>query len=175
VHALPAIFYLPLAIKRTTEGSMTNSKLPRVFLPCLVITVASLSACGTQDKAPSARALQAQEPAINWRANPQLPGISNALGAGNPAQPGLYAVFGRMDKGAKFPPHTHPDARLTTVIHGTMYLGLGAVFDESKVNSYTVGSVVSTPANTPHYMWAKDGAVIMQETGSGPTGMLFSP
>jgi hypothetical protein len=114
------------------------------------------------------------EPNFPWRANPTLPGVSSAVGVGNPAQPGLYAMFGRMERGARFPPHTHPDGRLTTVIYGTMYLGMGDVFDESNVVAYAQGSVVFTPANAAHYMWAKDGVVIMQEAGAGPTAMTIS-
>jgi quercetin dioxygenase-like cupin family protein len=143
---------------------------------CLLLTTIGMAACTTSGStaAPNASAGTPQEPQIAWRANPQLPGVSNASGVGNPAQSGLYAVFGRMEKGVRFPPHRHPDERLTTVMHGTMYLGIGTVFEEDKVKAYPVGSVVMTPANTLHYMWAKDGVVIMQEAGSGPSGMVFS-
>lgn len=113
------------------------------------------------------------EPSLAWRPDARLPGVASAKGVGDPAQPGLYAMFGRMAKDSRFPPHAHPDGRLTTVIYGTMYLGLGDAFDESKVTAYPSGSVVFTPANTMHYMWAKDGTVVMQEAGSGPTGMKF--
>ncbi len=154
---------------------MTSLHRSRITAPFMLAAAAALSACGTQMVVPGAPAAGSPEPQLAWQANPRLPGVFNAPGAGNPAQPGLYAVFGRMDKGSRFPPHTHPDARLTTVMQGTMYLGTGAVFDEGQVKPYPAGSVVATPANTPHFMWAKDGVVVMQETGSGPTGMLFSP
>jgi quercetin dioxygenase-like cupin family protein len=93
--------------------------------------------------------------------------------AGVPNKIGIYALFGKMSKGAIFPPHSHPDDRITTVMQGVMYYAIGETFDEAAVKAYPAGSVVFTPAGTPHYMWAKDGDVIMQESGSGPTGAKF--
>ena len=68
----------------------------------------------------------------------------------------------------------HPDDRITTVISGVMYHGIGEENDPNNIQSYPAGSVVYTPAGTPHYMWAKDGQTVMQETGIGPTGIEFA-
>lgn len=78
-----------------------------------------------------------------------------------------------MAAGVRFPAHTHPDARLTTVVSGVMYYGVGRRFGEVELKPYPAGSVVYTPAGTPHVMWAKDGETVMQETGYGPTGLEF--
>jgi hypothetical protein len=113
-----------------------------------------------------------QQPA-DWSPNATIPGAASAVMAGVPNKTGIYALFGKMSKGAIFPPHSHPDDRITTVMHGVMYYAIGETFDEAAVKAYPAGSVVFTPAGTPHYMWAKDGDVIMQESGSGPTGAKF--
>ena len=58
---------------------------------------------------------------------PAFPGVGNAFLTGAFNKPGLYAAHGKMSKGAKFPPHSHPDIRLSVVTSGTMYLGEGEV------------------------------------------------
>jgi hypothetical protein len=37
------------------------------------------------------------------------------------------------------------------------------------------GAVYVVPADTPHYVWARDGDVEYQESGFGPTGTDFEP
>jgi hypothetical protein len=113
------------------------------------------------------------QPSVTWTINPTVQGAESAVMAGSPSKPGVYALFGKMGKGTIFPPHSHPDDRVTTVIQGVMYYGIGETFDATAVKAYPAGSVVFTPAGTPHYMWAKDGETIMQESGYGPTGAKF--
>jgi len=40
---------------------------------------------------------------------------------------------------------------------------------------YPTGTFYSEPPQTPHYIWAKDGEVIIQTTGMGPTGTTSVP
>ena len=108
---------------------------------------------------------------LEWEANPDIEGVASTTAIGDPTSKGLYVAFGRMAQDAAFPPHSHPDDRLTTVISGTMYYGVGEEFDETNMTAYPAGSVVFTPANTPHFMWAQDGETVMQEAGDGPTGL----
>ena len=67
------------------------------------------------------------------------------------------------------PPHTHPDARHTTVLAGTLYVGFGDVVDESAAVAVPTGAVYVAPAGVAHWVWAKDGEVQYQEAGVGPT------
>jgi quercetin dioxygenase-like cupin family protein len=108
---------------------------------------------------------------LQWKANPTVVGVQSATVVGNSSKPELYVLFGKMNTGATFPAHTHPDTRITTVISGVMYYGVGEQFDRTNVQPYPAGSVVYTPAGTSHFMWAKDGETMMQETGFGPTGL----
>ncbi|MBP7149731.1 MAG: cupin domain-containing protein, partial [Acidobacteria bacterium] len=66
-----------------------------------------------------------------------------------------------------------PDERNTTVISGTVYVGFGESFDETKIVAVPAGAVYVAPAGVPHYLWAKDGDVVYQEAGVGPTGTSF--
>lgn len=101
-------------------------------------------------------------------------GVQSAIALDNPSNIELYVLFGKMEAGAIFPAHTHPDARITTFISGVMYYGIGEKVDLTNVQSYPAGSVVYTPAGIPHFIWAKDTESLMQETGFGPTGLRFT-
>lgn len=110
---------------------------------------------------------------LKWEANPEVPGVQSALGVGDSAQPELYVLFGKLVEGTVFPAHTHPDGRLSTVVSGVMYYGVGDVLEKTDFKAYPAGSVVYTTAGTPHIMWAKDGEIVVQEAGFGPTGSEF--
>ncbi len=104
---------------------------------------------------------------------PTLPGVaSGALLGGIDAQ-GLFASAALMREGAVFPPHSHPDTRLTVVVEGTMHLGEGDAFDEGALIAYPAGSAAMTPAGTVHFMAAPDGDVRVMEIGVGPTASAF--
>jgi hypothetical protein len=45
--------------------------------------------------------------------------------------------------------------------------------DRAKETRYPAGSFVVMPAGQPHYSLAKDGEVVYQESGYGPTGTSF--
>lgn len=111
---------------------------------------------------------------LEWKPNPNISGVQSAIALGNPANSELYVLFGKMDAEVEFPTHIHPDDRITTVISGVMHYGTGEQSDRSLALSYPAGSVVYTPAGTPHYMWTEDKQTIMQETGRGPTGLKFT-
>ena len=73
-------------------------------------------------------------------------------------------------------PHTHPDEwRTGVVLSGNYYFGIGEQWDESKLRAYPPGTFYSEPKGTPHFVWAKDGEVIVQITAMGPSGMTPIP
>ena len=111
---------------------------------------------------------------IEWRANSSIAGVQSAIAVGDPSDTGLYALLGKMAVRTVFPAHVHPDNRITTVISGVMYYGVGEQFNPNNALAYPAGSIVYTAAGTPHFMWSKDGEVIAQETGFGPTGITFA-
>ena len=110
---------------------------------------------------------------IKWRNNLDLNGISTANVIGDPSKSELYVLFGKMPSRAVLPAHTHPDDRVTTVVSGIIYYGVGSKFDPSLVKPYPVGSVIYTPANTPHFMSSRGEETILQNTGVGPTEIDF--
>jgi hypothetical protein len=53
------------------------------------------------------------------------------------------------------------------------YIGLGDVFDESKLMAFPPGCVVVLPSGQSHFHWAKSGDYITQVTAIGPLGMDY--
>ena len=95
---------------------------------------------------------------------------------GDPSKPGVFVSRVRFSPGWKDPPHWHPDeVRTAVVLSGTLYFGSGDKWDESKFKAYPAGTFYSEPSKAPHFTWAKDGEVIIQITGVGPSGKTFIP
>jgi quercetin dioxygenase-like cupin family protein len=110
---------------------------------------------------------------LHWESPPTMSGIQGAWVLGAEQLPELYILRVKLSSGAIIPPHTHPDERNTTVLTGTIHVGFGEKFDESKVVAVPAGAVYIAPANVPHYVWAREGDAIYQEAGTGPTRTLF--
>ena len=94
---------------------------------------------------------------------------------GDPRAEGLYVTRTLIPHETKTIPHFHPDSRTVTVLSGICYYGRGEEFDENRVIPMPPGSFFTEPAGIPHYIWAKDGDVIVQTTAVGPSGTQFVP
>jgi len=112
---------------------------------------------------------------VRWVSPPSLPGVQGAWLTGSEGGSGVYHFRVRLAAGARIPPHTHPDERTSTVLRGTLLVGFGGTVDEARMVAVPAGTVYVTPANVPHYLWARDGEVEYQEAGTGPTGTRFAP
>lgn len=100
-------------------------------------------------------------------------GVETAVLYGDPSKPGLYVVRLKLPAGAKVMPHIHlGEVRTMTVLSGTLYFGFGNEFDETKLKAYPPGSFFTELSTTPHFVSAKDGEVIFQASGIGPSGMV---
>ncbi|MDK9705779.1 MAG: cupin domain-containing protein [Desulforhopalus sp.] len=110
---------------------------------------------------------------LRWGGPPNLPALQGAWVLGAEGVPGNYILRVKLAAGGKIPPHTHPDERNTTVLSGTISVGFGEQFDASQVVSVPAGAVYVAPADVPHYIWAKEGPVVYQEAGTGPTKTSF--
>lgn len=83
-----------------------------------------------------------------------------------------YTIRVHMTKGGKIMPHTHPDARVVTVVDGELCYGFATEFDEDGCKLYPEGSYFVVPANAPHYGFGKTGDSVYQESGVGPSGFV---
>jgi ketosteroid isomerase-like protein len=99
---------------------------------------------------------------------PSLPaGAKLAVVQGDPSQPQPFVVRLQVPAGYKIAPHWHPGVENVTVLAGTVALGMGETFDESKMTTASVGAYASLPAEMRHYFMAKTAATI-QVHGQGP-------
>ena len=104
------------------------------------------------------------------------PGASRTVTLfGDPRNEGLYVTRTLIPHGTQTIPHTHSDSRTVTVLSGICYYGRGDEFDESRTIPMPPGSFFTEPAGTPHFIWAKDGDVIVQTTAIGPSGTKIIP
>ena len=89
---------------------------------------------------------------------------------GDSNQRGLWVDRVKIPGGGRVLAHRHPHDELVTVIEGTWYLGEGERFDPARLKGYPAGSFIVIPAGVPHFVAAKDGAVIVQLSGTGKFG-----
>ena len=102
-------------------------------------------------------------------------GPSGAVVYGDPTKPGLYVTRAKFAAGHKNMPHWHQDERTVVVLSGTYYFAYGEQWDETKLKALQPGTFLTEPPKAPHYNWAKDGEVILQITGYGPTSAVSIP
>jgi quercetin dioxygenase-like cupin family protein len=145
----------------------------RMFACSLALLLATCAAAYGQGAGESVVKLPDQ---IEWKAPPMVGGASTAILYGDPSKATVYVTRTKFPAGLKAMPHTHPDEwRTIVVLSGTLYFGLGETWDESKLKPYPTGTFFSEPKDAPHFVWAKDGEVIVQVTGMGPTGTKLIP
>lgn len=109
---------------------------------------------------------------LKWMVSESNPLVRGAWVLGAEKESGTYAFRVMILKGGKIPVHTHPDTRYSTVLRGTLYVGFGEAEDESKLVAVPTGGVYVAPAGLPHYLVARDGDVVYQEGGVGPTATV---
>jgi len=112
---------------------------------------------------------------IEFKAPFRAGGPSGAVVYGDPNKSGLYVIRVKFTPGQKNMPHWHQDERTVVVLSGTYYFAYGEQWDETQLKPLPPGSFLSEPPKAPHYNWAKDGEVILQITGYGPTSAVAIP
>jgi len=135
----------------------------------------SLVSLAVHGDAPPSRPAPVVPESVRWTSPPDLPGVEGAWFLGAQDKPGVYLFRVKLAPGARIPPHTHPDERSSTVMSGTLYVGFGDTFDEARMVAVPPGAVYVAPANVPHFLWARDGEVVYQESGIGPTATRMLP
>jgi len=96
------------------------------------------------------------------------PGASLAVLEGNPMGAiGDYTVRLKMPDGYKIAPHWHPKRENVTVISGTLKVGMGDKFDESKMMSFAATSFAYLDPSMHHYAMSS-GETVVQIHGMAP-------
>src|SRR5215467_15363592 len=78
---------------------------------------------------------------LTWKDLPSLPGVKIAVVEG-PLDQAVPITFRlKFPANFKVPPHWHPGIEHVTIISGTLNMGIGATFDQTKTRALTPGSV----------------------------------
>ena len=111
---------------------------------------------------------------IKWVDAPPVlpPGAKAAVLDGDPSKPGYFAMRLKMPDGYKIMPHWHPNVERITVISGTVNLGTGDTFDESKTHAMSAGTYSTMQPKMHHFGWMK-GETEIQITTIGPWKLVY--
>jgi quercetin dioxygenase-like cupin family protein len=153
-------------------GNFTIMKPSPRLLP-LLFTLFAFAPALAQTAAPQPQPILPDS--LKWFGPPNNPALRAAWVLGSEKEAGPYLLRVTLAKGGKIVPHTHPDTRNSTVLSGTLWVGFGEHFDEAAMVAVPTGGVYVAPANVAHYLWARDGEVVYQEAGNGPTATLARP
>jgi|SRR5277367_1037404 len=96
------------------------------------------------------------------------PGAMLAVLEGNPmGATGDYTIRLKIPDGYKIAPHWHPKRENVTVISGTLKVGMGDKFDESKMMSFPATSFAYLDPSMHHYAMSS-GETVVQIHGVAP-------
>jgi hypothetical protein len=147
------------------------------FYSALALVAATfVFAADEKKKAPAAAASHTMyAPAdIEWKDAPPVlpPGAKAAVLEGDPSKPGYFAMRLKFPDGYKIMPHWHPNVERITVISGTVNIGIGDTFDESKGHAMPAGTYATMRPKVHHFGWAK-GDTELQITTLGPWKLVY--
>jgi len=100
-------------------------------------------------------------------------GIQTVVLKGDPGKPGLYTLLLRVGPNTRIQAHSHPDDRVATVVSGTWYFGYGKQFDEGALKRLPPGSFYTEPPSADHFAMTRQEGVVIQITGTGPSGTTY--
>ena len=106
---------------------------------------------------------------VTWSPGPPNlpPGAKIAVLSGDPAVTGPFTVRVQFPAGTRVAPHWHPSDEHTTVLSGTLAVGMGNAWDDKAMTDLVAGSYIVTAATMTHYALAKTPTTI-QVSGMGP-------
>ncbi len=148
-----------------------------VLLAIAVVAVAQQSKkTDAKPKSAKTEAKHAYTPQdLQWGAPPPFvpPGAQVAVLEGDPtASTGDFTVRVKAPDGYVIAPHWHPKRENVTVVSGTLRLGMGDKYDESKMNTLPAGSFGYLDPDMHHYVKCK-GETIVQIHGQSPLAFNY--
>jgi hypothetical protein len=137
----------------------------------VVLSLVFLGLCQSPFCAQLSQAQNAFTPdQVKWGpAPPIIPaGAQLAVLEGDPmGATGDYTIRLKMPDGYRVAPHTHPLRENVTVISGTLIVGMGDKWDDSKTMKFPAGSFAYLDPSMHHYAGAS-GETIIQIHGQAP-------
>jgi hypothetical protein len=158
-------------LRRRAQGEIVNLSYARglpLSFALLLMPLFAFSAFAAE----AIRAMTSDS--IEFKPDPNVPGIATALIAGNPKLRPTYTVRAKFSANVRVPAPLHPDQRVVTVISGTYYFGSGEKFDAAALTAYGLGWVNIVPAGAAHFSASMADGAAVQESGDGPTGLSLT-
>lgn len=100
------------------------------------------------------------------------PGAKMAVLSGDPTKAGPFVLRAQVPAGYRVLPHWHPTDENLTVLSGTIALGMGETWDESKMQAVETGGLAVLPAEMRHSFLARTAATF-QVHGMGPFALNY--
>jgi glycosyltransferase involved in cell wall biosynthesis len=92
---------------------------------------------------------------------------------GDPMTPGKSFVARiSCTAGSKVAPHTHPTTENVTIVKGTFRMGMGATWDDAKLQTLATGAFFSMPSGMTHFAQCQ-GDTVVQIHGIAPLRFDF--
>ncbi len=144
------------------ETNRMKSKSLFTLAAVVAVTGAGLALCARgqakKEAAPATRTI-VHYGDLKW--TPIMKGMDLAVVSGDPsAAGGLYVVRIRCAEGTKIPPHWHPEDENVTVLKGTLLVGMGETFDESKLQTMNVGNFIAVAKEMRHFAVSKVETIV---------------
>jgi uncharacterized RmlC-like cupin family protein len=148
-----------------------NLSLKILLMVALIVSVPAGSF--GREQGASLGAIQLLPGDLQWRGDPKLHGLQTVTLAGDPQASGPYAERIRIPANTRLKPHSHPnEARMVTVLSGTLYFAFGDQFDETRLKALPAGSFFTEPKDRPHFAMTQD-EVVLQLNALGPAGTRY--
>ena len=100
------------------------------------------------------------------------PGAKVAVIEGDPNKEGPVTIRIKLPPNYKVAPHYHGTVERSTILSGTLHIGMGEKFDAQKSTPMVPGTVLLMPPKMPHFAWTKD-EVIFQLNVQGPWTVTY--
>jgi quercetin dioxygenase-like cupin family protein len=141
------------------------------FVPLMFCTLFSISTLNAH--ADEKKPIIISQSDLKWKPLPGMPkGAQIAMLQGDLKQPERYSFLLKLPDGYIIPSHWHSNDEETTVISGTLNLGIGDKINKSEANIFQPGSFALVPGHMHHYVYAT-GETIIQDSGMGPRDTIF--
>ena len=138
----------------------------KTFLPATLIVLVAITPVLITGQKEDRDIVGVMPPQVRWFTPPYYTdGRQRAQLYGDSNQGGPWIDRVKIPAEKHVAAHTHPQDELATVIDGTWYVGVGDKYDPAKLKGYPTGSFVLIPAGLPHFVAAKESAVIVQLSG----------
>jgi hypothetical protein len=109
---------------------------------------------------------------LQWTDTPALPGAKVAILEGPITEAVPFTFRLKFPANYKIAPHWHPAVERVTVLSGTIHLGVGDTFDQTKAKALPAGSISIMEPKMHHFAWTSEETVV-QLSGMGPWGITF--